>query len=297
MASRSRGRLAVLSLALATVACAIAQVPAAAAERQRVKGNPVMSTISVGQHELAYTKSGSGPAVVVIHGIGGHKEDWAGLASALADQHTVYAVDMLGFGGSSKTGPQITIADQVTAVVALLDAEKVVKADLVGNSVGGWVAASFAAAHPARTNRLVLVDAAGFKAMFEGEPPVDFYPTTEEATANLLAHVRHDPAARTPEKVREALAAVQASGDAHAAAAVGQGMFVSPRLEEAADQVKAPTLILWGAEDRLFPPQVADLVAGHIKGARKILIPAASHFPQLDNPAAFNGAVADFLRR
>jgi pimeloyl-ACP methyl ester carboxylesterase len=254
-------------------------------------------TVSVGENTLAYLRSGNGPAVVVIHGIGGHKEDWAHLAQSLAGSHTVYSVDMLGFGGSSKTGQQITIADQVAAIIGLLDAEKIERADLVGNSVGGWVAATFAADHPTRTDRLVLVDAAGFKAMFEGKPPVDFYPQDLAATANLLAHVRHDPSARTPEAVARELAESQASGDAQAAAAVGQGMFASPRLEDVADRVTAPTLIVWGAEDRLFPPAIADLVAGHIPNARKVLIPAASHFPQLDNPTAFDAAVVEFLRR
>jgi triacylglycerol lipase len=133
--------------------------------------------------------------------------------------------------------------------------------------------------------------------MFEGKPPVDFYPQDLAATANLLAHVRHDPAARTAEAVGRGLAQSQASGDAQAAALVGRGMFVSPRLEDVADRVTAPTLIVWGAEDRLFPPAIADLVMGHVRGARKVLIPAASHFPQLDNPTAFDAAVVEFLQR
>ena len=86
--------------------------------------------------------------------------------------------------------------------------------------------------------------------------------STAEAMANLLDYVRHDPAARTPEAVEAALAASLANGDAQAAAAVGQGMFASPRLEEVAAQIAAPTLVVWGAEDRLFPPAIADLVVG-----------------------------------
>ena len=246
---------------------------------------------------LAFTKSGSGPAVVIVHGIGGHKEDWAGLAASLAPTHTVYAVDMLGFGGSSKAGAQITIADQVAALTSLLDAERVDVVDVVGNSVGGWVAATFAADHPERTARLVLIDAAGFKAMFDGPPPVNFYPRSIEEMQTLLAAVRHDPATHTPAYAEQALAASQASGDAQAAEAVGKGMFVSPRLEDVCDRVTAPTLVVWGADDSLFPPQIADLVVGHVGGARKVLIPDASHFPQLDNPAAFDAAVVRFLAR
>lgn len=252
-------------------------------------------SVQVGPSTLAFDKSGSGPAVIIVHGIGGHKEDWADVAARLAPSHTVYAVDMLGFGGSSKTGETITIADQVAAIAGLMDAENIAQADVIGNSVGGWVAATLAADHPDRVHRLVLVDAAGFKAMFEGPPPVEFYPQDASQMAKLLRTVRFDPSTHQPAYVAKALAASQASGDGLAAAAVGKGMFVSPRLEDVADRVTAPTLIIWGAEDKLFPPGIADLVASHIKGSRKELIPNASHFPQLDHPDAFNAAVSTFL--
>jgi pimeloyl-ACP methyl ester carboxylesterase len=244
---------------------------------------------------VSFLKAGSGPAVVVVHGIGGHKEDWTSLMMALSSSHTVYALDMIGFGQSAKTPSEITIKSQTEAVLALLDAEHCEKADVVGNSVGGWVAAMIAASHPGRVGRLVLVDAAGFKAMFEGPPPVNFYPQTVDEMEKLLAFVRHDPQTHTKAFAQIALSAAQASGDAETAERVGNGMFISERLEDLADRIASPTLVIWGAEDRLFPPAIADLVAGHIQDAQKQLIPAASHFPQLDNPSAFNAAVAAFL--
>lgn len=76
-----------------------------------------------------------------------------------------------------------------------------------------------------------------------------------------LQHVRHDPATRTAEFAALALEAGMASGDASAAEAVGKGMFVSPRLEDVAPRITALTLVVWGAEDRLFPAAIADLVA------------------------------------
>jgi pimeloyl-ACP methyl ester carboxylesterase len=257
--------------------------------------NQAASHVSTPAGDLSFLKGGSGPAVVVIHGIGGHKEDWTALVAALAPSHTVYAIDMVGFGTSAKTAPEITIATQMASVIALLNAENIETADLVGNSVGGWVAAMIAASHSSRVGRLVLVDAAGFKAMFEGPPPVNFYPQTVEEMAKLLAFVRHDPQAHTKAFAEMALAAAQASGDAETAERVANGMFISVRLEDLAERIAARTLVIWGAEDRLFPPMIADLVAGHIKGAQKVLIPAASHFPQLDNPSVFNAVVAAFL--
>jgi triacylglycerol lipase len=203
---------------------------------------------------------------------------------------------MLGFGASSKRGELIAISDQVNALLALMQSEQVAQADIVGNSVGGWVATTLAADHPERVRRLVLVDAAGFRAMFDGPPPVNFYPRDAAEMTALLQHVRYDPATHTQAYVAQALEASKASGDAQAAEAVGKGMFASPRLEDVADRVRAPTLVIWGAEDKLFPPAVADLVVGQIQGSRKLLIPQASHFPQLDNPAAFDAAVLAFLQ-
>lgn len=257
--------------------------------------HPTAATLTIGTAKLSYLKDGTGPAVIIIHGVGGHKEDWTGLMTALSATHTVYAIDMLGFGGSSKDVADLTMAAQANAVLALLDAEHVAKADLVGNSVGGWAAATFAAAHPDRVGKLVLVDAAGFKAMFEGQPPVNFYPTSAAEMQKLLTYVRYDPATHTDTYAATALAASQATGDAQAAEAVGKGLFTSERLEDVCDKITTPTLVLWGAEDKLFPPAIADLVVAHVKGSTKQLIPAASHFPQLDNPQAFNAAVTAFL--
>jgi 2-hydroxy-6-oxonona-2,4-dienedioate hydrolase len=258
-----------------------------AAHTSRVLTTPVGS--------LSYLKSGSGPALVIVHGIGGHKEDWRTVMQALESTRTVYAIDMIGFGSSDKTPPQITIKTQVEAVRALLLSEGIERADVLGNSVGGWVAATFAATYPEQVIKLVLVDAAGFKAMFDGPSPVNFYPDTIDDMQKLLSYVLHSEFAHTREFAQKALADLRASGDAQAGKRVFEGLLVSPRLEEVMPRIKAPTLVVWGANDKLFPPAVADLVSGSIAGSRKVLIDKAGHFPQVDNPAAFNAAVIAFL--
>jgi pimeloyl-ACP methyl ester carboxylesterase len=154
-------------------------------------------TSNIGADSLAYLKSGTGPAVIIVHGIGGHKEDWQEIMHALASRHTVYAIDMMGFGASSKACAEITIATQVGAISALMTAEKLEKVDLLGSSVGGWVAAQFAATYGSAVRRLVLVDAAGFKVMFEGPPPANFYPGTVEEMQQLLGLVLYSDFAHT----------------------------------------------------------------------------------------------------
>ncbi len=253
-------------------------------------------SLTLRTRSLAYLVAGSGPAVVIIHGVGGHKEDWQGVALALAATHRVYAIDMLGFGASSKTGADLSMPVQAAAILELLDAEGIERADVVGNSVGGWVAATFAATYPARTGRLVLIDVAGFRAMFEGPPPVSFDPANPAEMQALIDITINSAVARTPGLAEQAFAAYVASGEKAISATWGQSLFQSRRLEELLPQIQAATLVLWGADDRLFPAALAGVFGAQIAGSRVELIPGAGHFPQIDNPAATTAAIVAYLR-
>ena len=259
------------------------------------QANTSIRTITNGDQTLAYTVDGDGPAVVIIHGVGGHKEDWADVAAALARSHRVFAVDMLGFGDSSKSGDDLSMPVQAEAIKALLDANGIARADIVGNSVGGWVAATFAAAYPDYTHRLILIDAAGFRAMFEGAPPVNFDPNTAEEMQQLIDITVNSAVARTPGLAERALQRYVASGEKAITATWGLSLFKSPRLEEVLPRISAQTLVLWGADDRLFPSVLAGAFAAQIPNAKAQLVPAAGHFPQIDNPAATITAIAEFL--
>ncbi len=256
---------------------------------------PREARLAIGDQALAYLKAGRGPAVVVIHGIGGHKEDWKGTMAALAGRHTVYAIDMLGYGKSSRGGPELTLRTQADAVRALLDAERIDRASLVGNSVGGWVAATFASAWPERTSRLVLVDAAGLKAMFAGPPPVNFAPTSVDEMQKLLQYSLASDWAHTRAFAEKAFAGFQASGEAQTLPKFFAGFQKSALLDDLLPKIQAPTLVVWGDSDRLFPLSMADTVTTGIAGARKVVIPRAGHFPHVDNAQAFEAAVAGFL--
>ena len=244
---------------------------------------------------LAYLDIGQGPAVVVVHGVGGHKEDWKGVAEALAKTHRVIAVDMLGFGQSSKVGDDLSMPVQAAAIAVLLDQLGLPKASLVGNSVGGWVAATFAAKFPERTEKLVLIDAAGFRAMFEGTPPVNFDPGSAEEMDKLIHFVINSAAADAPGLAKSAYEAYVASGEKAISATWGKSLYVSPRLEDLFGQIHAPTVVIWGRDDWLFPSALAGAFASQIAGARAELIPDAGHFPQIDQPAATLSAIAKAL--
>ena len=261
-----------------------------------------MQTISFNAsgQAIAMLKVGSGPAVIIIHGLGGHKEDFKSVMTSLAERGlTVYAFDMLGFGGSSRTSPSVSITAQSEVIKALVDSEKLAQAHLVGNSLGGWVAATFAAKYPEITQSLTLIDAAGLKATMGGPPPVNFAPDSIADMKALLSVVIASPFAHTDEFAATALADFKASGEAATLGKLFAG-FSAPDnkdklLDDVLPDVKAPTLVVWGARDRLFPVALADMVASGVKGARKVILVNASHFPQIDDPVGLSAAIAGFV--
>lgn len=264
------------------------------------QSEPTTGSYTVDGNTVTYLKQGRGPAVVIIHGLGGRKEDFKAVMAGLSTAYTVYAIDMVGFGGSSRTAPKITIGLQADSVRALLASQGLGRAHLVGNSLGGWVAATVAATTPAVVEKLVLIDAAGLKITLSGPPPVKFAPETVEEMHQLLAVALDAPFAQTPEFAAKALADFKASGEAATLgklfAAFGAPDNKDRPLDDLLPLIQAPTLVAWGANDRLFPAALADIVAGGVKGSRKVLIPNASHFPQVDNPAALNAELLAFLR-
>jgi triacylglycerol lipase len=290
-------RLYFISVLLAATAIVLEPAGAIAKQLQHSKRKAAMTdkTLTVVDKTLAYYELGQGPAAVIVHGVGGHKEDWRGVAEELAKTHHVFAIDMLGFGGSSKTGDDLSMQVQASAILALLDAHKIGKAAFIGNSVGGWVTATFAAAHPERVSKLVLIDAAGFKAMFEGAPPVNFDPGSPAEMDTLIRFVINSKVADTPGLAARAYAAYVSSGEKGISATWGKSLVISPRLEEVFPKITAPTLVLWGGDDKLFPSVLAGVFAGQIKGATSHLIPDAGHFPQIDNPEATIAAITAFL--
>ncbi len=284
------GWAAILSLLAPTPTHARMEIIAMAASAQTAH------QLHVGDKTLAYIEAGAGPAVVIIHGVGGHKEDWAGVVEALAPTHHVFAVDMLGFGGSSKTGDDLSMPVQAAVIKALLDEMKIERVSLVGNSVGGWVATTFAATYPERTERLVIIDPAGFKAMFEGAPPVNFDPGSAEEMDKLIHFVINSKAADAPGFAQEAYRRYVASGEKAIFATWGKSLYISPRLEDLFPKITTPTVILWGHDDRLFPSELADVFPSQIAGARVEKIPNAGLFPQIDQPEATQAAIARALQ-
>jgi pimeloyl-ACP methyl ester carboxylesterase len=256
--------------------------------------------VEVGGYRLHYLEAGAGPPVVLLHGLGADVRTWRFAVPKLAAHAHVFALDQLGFGRSDK--PQIAYRVQtlVESLAVFLDAVHLPKTSLVGNSLGGWVAASFATAHADRLDRLVLVDAAGY-----GEPGQIIQDYLWQFDPAMVARAEQFLGGMTVEDRRVLEAAVasyfartSSRPDGYAMASLIESIVRGEdALGSSVQQIRAPTLVLWGRNDRVVPLRVADALASDIPEAKKVVLDNCGHRPQTDCANEFNEAVGKFLKR
>jgi pimeloyl-ACP methyl ester carboxylesterase len=133
---------------------------------------PELQSTTVFGRKICYYDIGSGPTLVLVHGLGGDADQWAYCFEALSATHRVIALDLLGFGRSDKPNISYRIAGFVEVLEGFLQALGIERASLLGHSLGGWIVAAFALQFPDKVDRLVLNDAAGLDSGAI-EPPVD----------------------------------------------------------------------------------------------------------------------------
>jgi len=121
---------------------------------------PPQQTVVVHGHKLAYYEAGKGSVVILIHGLGADSHHWAANIAPLSEDFRVIALDQIGYGQSDKPLMRYRVENFSDYLHGFLQARKIPKASLVGNSLGGWVALDFAIRHPQMVEKLVLVDAA-----------------------------------------------------------------------------------------------------------------------------------------
>jgi pimeloyl-ACP methyl ester carboxylesterase len=264
---------------------------------------------SVGGQRVRFVRAGatSGSAVVLIHGFGSSLYTWKDVIPALAARHDTIALDLPGFGESDRPA-ELSLEDLPRTVLGLMDRLGIERAALVGNSMGGATAAIVAATAPGRVSRLVLIDAAGFNLEPQTMPgmvrlttswvaPVlGLLPGRRLVVESSLRQVFHDDSLVTKERVSEYLAPTQRPGTFEALRSFGASLGERPEVVAAAlPAISAPTLVIWGDDDRWIPLADADRFLATIAGARKVVIPACGHVPQEEKPAEVARLLLEFL--
>src|SRR5262249_31217064 len=176
------------------------------------------------------------------------------------------------------------------------------KATLVGNSLGGWTAASFAIAHPEKVEKIVLVDAAGYTPKRWGGPEMTkealagLNPSTTEDFKRLFSLIFYNKSMLNDQFIEQALTNKFKRGDGYTINSFIESiMRGEDYIDGKVKMIKAPTLALWGKDDGLTPLAMGKAFAEDIPGAQLVVIDQCGHVPQVEKAAEFNAALLKFL--
>ncbi|HSK54601.1 MAG TPA: alpha/beta fold hydrolase [Jiangellales bacterium] len=272
------------------------------------------STVVLHGDGLSYLDEGAGAPLVFVHGLLGSHRGWAHLVADLASERRVIAPDLLGHGTSAKPVGDYSLGSHAAILRDLLDHLGVERVDLVGHSLGGGIALQFTYLFPDRVARLVLVSSGGLgrevglplrAATLPGAELVlpllasTWVRERAEAVGQRLARAGIRPRADVTEGWRGFVSLADAETRRAFLATSrsvidpgGQTVTAVPRLSLVA---QLPTLLVWGARDRLIPLRHGILAAQSIPGSRVEVFESAGHYPHLDDPDRFTRVLLDFV--
>jgi pimeloyl-ACP methyl ester carboxylesterase len=266
-------------------------------------------------HQVFYRSAGSGPVIVLVHGITSTSRTWANVLPALAEHFTLIAPDLLGHGESAKPRGDYSLGAYASGIRDLLIALGHERATFVGHSLGGGVAMQLAYQFPEHCDRLVLVSSGGLGREITALLRAASLPGSElvlpllvneqliaagRAVGRLLGRI----GLRVHTDVGEVLRghASLADGEARSAFLHTLRTIVDPRGQRvnASDRLylaqAVPFLLVWGERDPIIPVEHARAAQRLVPGSRLEIFPNAGHFPHLDDPLRFVRVLTDFMR-
>jgi pimeloyl-ACP methyl ester carboxylesterase len=265
-------------------------------------------------HRVSYRTAGSGPVVLLVHGIAGTSEQWADVAPILAEDYTVVAPDLLGHGDSAKPVGDYSLGAYAVSLRDILIALGHRRATVVGHSLGGGIAMQFAYEYPVFCERMVVVSSGGLgrevhpvlrAATLPGAELVLPLIASERVLGfgGALGQVLARVGLRAGPDIAEMARGYASLGDAEARSAflhtVRAVIDYSGQRVSAADRLylssMLPSLIVWGRRDPLIPAVHGEEAHRAMPGSRLEIFEQAGHFPHLDDPIRFAAVLRDFL--
>ena len=248
--------------------------------------------VSIAGSRMQLREAGEGTPLLFLHGAGGAESALSWLAPFAKARMRVIVPDHPGFGGSDDPPWLDNIHDAAYAYLDLLEALDLRGVHVVGMSLGGWIGLEIAVRDTSRLASLTLIGAAGIR---PGDIATGdlFMWSPEDRIRNLVA----DPA--LAEKIL-ALPQTPAQQDTAlrnfitTAKLAWEPRFFDPHLEKWLHRLRLPTHVIWGGEDRLFPPDYGRRLASLIPGARFSVIERCGHLPQVEAPAELTALVQQF---
>jgi 2-hydroxy-6-oxonona-2,4-dienedioate hydrolase len=286
-------------LALSVTASAQEKATSAQPARLQTPSGVAEKFVTIYGAKIHYLEAGSGPAVILLHGLGGDVSNWLATIGPLSQKYRVIVPDQIGFGRSDKPMINYRVGTLVDFLDAFYKELKIERASLVGNSLGGWTAAAFTLAHPEKVDRLALVDAAGFALTGDVNPRAlnALSPSTLEGAKQLLVQIFYNKQMYASDAAAGLmLTRRMMAGDGYTIQrfidSIVNGEDV---LDKRLSAIKHPTLIIWGREDLLTPLALGERFKKEINGSELLVIEKCGHVPQLEKAAEFNAALMKFL--
>ena len=247
----------------------------------------------IGSVPVTVTEHGTGRPFLLLHG-GAGPQSVDGFADLLASQEParVLVPAHPGFGGTPRPDGLDSIRSLARLYTRMLDELGLTGVTVVGNSIGGWIAAEIALAASPRVSGVVLADAAGLE--LPDSPIADFFSLTMDQVADL-SYYRPDAFRLDLDHLPEQQKAMMAANRAALGVYAGTAM-ADPGLLDRLPSVAVPVLVIWGEADRMIPVEHGRAYAKAIPNARFLLLPEAGHLPQLEAPDRLLAAVRDFAQ-
>ena len=274
-------------------------------------------TLSNGQ-SIAYIDEGKGAETIIfIHGLGSYLPAWEKNIAELKSSYRTIALDLPGYGKSSKENVQVSMDAYAKAVLELMDKLKIKQATLAGHSMGGQIAITAALQAPERVSKLILAAPAGLETFTDQQKklfkmtvtPESVQKTTPDQTAANYKINFYKMPAEAQQMIDDRLTIMKSEqfGAYSKAVAGSVAAMVDEPVYEKLPQLQVPTLILFGENDALIPNKyfnpnltpkaVAEIGKTRIPNSQVVMIPEAGHFLQYEQSAAFNKAIYDFMKK
>ncbi len=250
------------------------------------------STIALRGCNVRLMRGGSGQPLLVLHGASGAGA-WLPFMASLAEKFDVIVPEHPGFGDSNTPDWLDNIHDLAYFYLDVLDHLNLERVHLVGLSLGGWIAAELAVRDTRRLASLTLVGSAGIHV--PGVEQIDTFLRTDEQRIRDFFYDQ----ARADEMIKRLLQPeledVAMKNRIATARLTWQPRGYDPHLYKWLHRIDVPTLLLWGANDRLFPKDYAFAFQKLIPGSKVVIIPECGHVPNVEKPAAFVSELEHFI--
>lgn len=254
--------------------------------------------VDVDGNSIRYLEAGSGSSILLLHGLGGYADKWGSVIDSLAASHHVIAPDMIGSGLSDKPVTDYTPRFYMEFVRRFVESTKLKRPHMVGASLGGHVAALFAATYYNRISRLVLVSPAGI--MKTSTPALDTYimaalyprPGSASHALNLMEGSGRETSTTLASSFVENMLRPNAKmAFMSSLLCFKNASDITPHLKK----IAVPTLLLWGHDDPIIPVSYAPRFVASISNCKFIGLEGCGHTPYVQYPEKFVSEIVEFL--